>query len=310
MANLLLGVSGSIAAYKAADLASKLSQAGHEVHVVMSSAARQLVSANTFLNLTGNHVFTDLWDAGGQTQHIALTDQAELALVAPATANTLAKLALGLGDDMLSTTLLALDCPLLVCPAMNTRMWNNPAVQQNLETLRGRGVHVLEPNAGALACGHVGAGRLAEPVEIQAEVERLLAGLGAAEESSEATPAFGDGFGDVFGEGDAPLLPRLLGAWRVEEGGTCTGAHALGSFLRLTLSLGAAESAELTLGYDPEGATYMLQQLGPGPVTRACLGQRDEDDDELSFGDVCLTPTPDGSGWDLEIDGALLRLRR
>lgn len=175
MATILLCVTGSIAAYKAADLASKLKQAGHDVTAIMTEAAQQLVTPNTFLNLTGNRVYTDLWDPQGQTEHIALTDRADLVIVAPATANTLAKIAHGLADDMVSTTLLAVASPVLVCPAMNTRMWRHPTVQQNLDAVRTLpGYHVLEPAAGNLACGHVGPGRLPETPEILAAVERLL----------------------------------------------------------------------------------------------------------------------------------------
>jgi predicted enzyme related to lactoylglutathione lyase/3-polyprenyl-4-hydroxybenzoate decarboxylase len=177
VATILLGVTGSIAAYKAADLASKLAQAGHDVTAIMTHAATQLVSPNTFLNLTGNRVYTDLWDPHGQTEHIALTDRAELVVLAPATANALAKMAHGLADDMLHTTLLAVRCPVLICPAMNTRMWENPVVQGNLQRIRELDrFHVMEPGAGNLACGHTGAGRLPEPAEIAARVEALLAG--------------------------------------------------------------------------------------------------------------------------------------
>jgi hypothetical protein len=194
MSTILLCVSGSIAAYKAADLASKLKQAGHDVTALMTEAACQLVSPNTFLNLTGNRVYTDLWDPQGQTEHIALTDRADLVVVAPATANTLAKLAHGLADDMVSTTLLAAPGPLLVCPAMNTRMWNNPAVQRNLALVRELGHRVLEPGAGNLACGHVGPGRLPETPELLAAIEALLAERGArprTERPPEPRPALG-----------------------------------------------------------------------------------------------------------------------
>ncbi|RMG08658.1 MAG: phosphopantothenoylcysteine decarboxylase [Planctomycetota bacterium] len=174
MATILLCVTGSIAAYKAADLASKLTQAGHEVTAVLSEAATRLVGPATFQNLTGQRVFVDLWEPEGQTQHIALTDAADLVVVAPATANIIAKMAHGLADEVVSTTLLAVRCPVLVCPAMNTRMWEHPAVRRNVAQLREDGRHVLEPPAGALACGHVGRGRLAEPEDILAAVERLL----------------------------------------------------------------------------------------------------------------------------------------
>jgi phosphopantothenoylcysteine decarboxylase/phosphopantothenate--cysteine ligase len=174
MANLLLGVCGSIAAYKAADLASKLTQTGHHVTVLMTEAATKLVHPNTFMNLTGNPVYADVWDPHGQTQHIALTDAADLCVIAPATANTIGKIAHGLGDDMVSTTLLAVRCPVLICPAMNTRMWNNKAVQRNVKILEELGHVILQPGDGNLACGHVGAGRLPEPTVIAAEIEELL----------------------------------------------------------------------------------------------------------------------------------------
>lgn len=210
MATLLLAVTGSIAAYKAADLASKLSQAGHSVHVVMSAAARELVGPSTFLNVTGNPVFTSLWDAESQTRHIQLTDAAELAILAPATANSLAKLALGLADEVVSTTLLALDCPLLICPAMNVRMWRNPTVQRNLATLRSLGHEVLTPGSGHLACGHVGPGRLAEPAEIAAAVESLLASPRSPRPAGSASP------GDASSDDVSPeLLERLAGPWRL-----------------------------------------------------------------------------------------------
>jgi hypothetical protein len=191
MSTVLLCVTGSIAAYKAADLASKLKQAGHDVTAVMTEAAQRLVTPNTFLNLTGNRVYTDLWDPQGQTEHIALTDRADLVIVAPATANTLAKIAHGLADDMVSTTLLAVASPVLVCPAMNTRMWRHPTVQQNLAAVRALpGYQVLEPAAGNLACGHVGPGRLPETPEILAAVERLIAAnLGTAKLTSTAPAA-------------------------------------------------------------------------------------------------------------------------
>lgn len=180
MATILLCVTGSIAAYKAADLCSKLVQAGHAVTAIMTEAATKLVGPATFQHLTGNRVYLDLWDPVGQTEHIALTDKAELVIVAPATANCLAKLAHGLADDMVSTTLLAVACPVLVCPAMNHRMWRNPAVQQNVAKCKALGHHVLEPTAGNLACGHTGPGRLPETPELLAEIEGLLGTHGRA----------------------------------------------------------------------------------------------------------------------------------
>lgn len=174
MATILLGVSGSIAAYKAADLASKLKQAGHDVTAILTRSACELISPHTFLNLTGNRCYTDLWDPAGQTEHIALTDRAELLVIAPATAHTIARLAHGLADDMLTTTALAVRCPVLVVPAMNTRMWEHRTVQRNLVLLAELGHRVLSPGSGNLACGHVGAGRLPEPQEIMVAIDEAL----------------------------------------------------------------------------------------------------------------------------------------
>jgi hypothetical protein len=186
-ARIILGVSGSIAAYKAADLASRLKKRGHHVTAILTKNACELISPNTFLNLTGNRVFTELFDKeNGQTEHIKLTDEAELVVVAPATANTIAKMALGLADDMLSTTLLAVKCPVLVCPAMNTRMWDHSTVRRNLGALRAQGVRILEPDAGALACGHVGPGRLVEPEAIVEAVEAFLREARASEPRRES----------------------------------------------------------------------------------------------------------------------------
>ncbi len=218
MASIVLCVTGSIAAYKAADLASKLKQAGHDVTTVMSEAATKLVAPATFQNLTGRRVYVDLWDPVGQTEHIGLTDRADLVVVAPATANCLAKLAHGLGDDIVSTTLLALAQPALVCPAMNHRMWSNPVVQANLQKVVQLGHHVLAPGAGNLACGHTGPGRLAEPAEILVEVERLLSKSRVPDEGEEPMYAIVGGSdpepaGGLFLElvtYDAPLAGERL----------------------------------------------------------------------------------------------------
>lgn len=143
---------------------------------ILTRSATQLISPHTFLNLTGNRCYTDLWDPAGQTEHIALTDRAELLVIAPATAHTIARIALGLADDMLTTTVLAVRCPLLIVPAMNTRMWENKVVQQNVARLVELGHRVLTPGSGSLACGHVGPGRLPETPEILAAVDEVLHG--------------------------------------------------------------------------------------------------------------------------------------
>ncbi|WNR46573.1 bifunctional phosphopantothenoylcysteine decarboxylase/phosphopantothenate--cysteine ligase CoaBC [Paenibacillus roseipurpureus] len=175
---IVLGVCGGIAAYKAAALTSKLSQAGAVVRVIMTRSAVQFVAPLTFQTLSRHHVFVDTFDEKDPevVSHIHLADSADLVLIAPATANTIGKLALGLGDDMLSTTLLATTAPVWVAPAMNVHMYAHPAVQLNMQTLRSRGVRFIEPGEGQLACGYVGKGRLAEPEEIFAAVEAFFQG--------------------------------------------------------------------------------------------------------------------------------------
>jgi phosphopantothenoylcysteine decarboxylase/phosphopantothenate--cysteine ligase len=173
---IVVAVSGSIAAYKAADLVSKLVQRGAGVTVVMTRAAAQFVGPLTFQALTRRRVMVDPFDLESVVDptHISLTDRAELLVVAPATANLLAKAAAGIADDMPTSLLLAVDCPVLYAPAMNDRMWAHPTVKANLETLKKRGARVVEPESGFLACGSYAKGRLADPAAIVAEVEKLL----------------------------------------------------------------------------------------------------------------------------------------
>jgi phosphopantothenoylcysteine synthetase/decarboxylase len=181
VARILLGVTGSIAAYKAADLCSRLVKAGHEVTAVMTRGATKLVGPLTFATLTARPVLTNLWDREewARVEHIDLADRADLVVVAPATAHFLGKAAHGLGDDMLSTIVLAAASPVLACPAMNPRMWANPLVRENVERLRRAGWRFLEPGEGTVACGHTGQGRMREPAEIHAAVDGILGG-GAA----------------------------------------------------------------------------------------------------------------------------------
>jgi len=173
-------VSGGIAAYKAAELVRALQRQGLEVHVVMTEAACKFIQPLTFASLTGHKVISGLWDDtdsgayDSSIEHIAEAQWAEALVVAPATANILAKFAHGIADDFLTTLYLATQAPVLVAPAMNVNMWEHPATQANLEILRQRGVRVIEPGTGELACGMVGAGRLADPEEIAAAVFRTL----------------------------------------------------------------------------------------------------------------------------------------
>ena len=162
---VLLGVSGGIACYKAAQLASDLVKQHANVHVVMTRNAAEFIAPLTFETLTGNRPVLDTFDRNfpHEVKHISLAEQADLVLIAPATANVLAKLAHGLADDMLTTTVLACRCPKLAAPAMNTAMYENPVTQDNLATLRRYGWEILEPDAGRLACGAYGRGKLPDP---------------------------------------------------------------------------------------------------------------------------------------------------
>ena len=172
--HIILGVTGGIAAYKSAEIVSRLRRLGADVHVIMTRNATEFVAPLTFQTLSGNQVVTDTFQTpeNWQVEHVALAQLADAFLVAPATANMLAKMAWGLADDMLSTTLLATKAPVFVAPAMNTGMWEAAATRENMSRLQARGVKVIGPGTGKLACGDVGAGRMSEPAEI---VEALQA---------------------------------------------------------------------------------------------------------------------------------------
>ena len=173
---ILIGITGGIAAYKACALVSRLKKEGGDVHVMMTENAAHFVDPMTFETLSGNRCVTDTFDRTHQfnVEHVALATDADLFLIAPATANTIAKLACGLADNMLTTTFLAADCPKMVAPAMNTGMYENPVTMRNLNTLREFGIQVIEPDEGYLACGVTGSGRMPEAEELYAYVEREL----------------------------------------------------------------------------------------------------------------------------------------
>ncbi|KAF6620115.1 phosphopantothenoylcysteine decarboxylase/phosphopantothenate--cysteine ligase [Paenibacillus jamilae] len=173
---IILGITGGIAAYKGAALCSKLTQKGADVHVIMTASAKEFITELTLQSLSRNPVYSDTFDEREPSivSHIHLADAADLVLVAPATANIIGKMAHGLADDMLSTTLLATTAPIMVAPAMNVHMYTHPAVMQNMETLVSRGVKMIEPGEGLLACGYVGKGRLEEPETIVQTIERFF----------------------------------------------------------------------------------------------------------------------------------------
>ncbi|MCA9025185.1 MAG: phosphopantothenoylcysteine decarboxylase [Planctomycetaceae bacterium] len=173
---VLLGVSGGIAAYKAADLTSKLMQAGAKVTVVLTPAATKFIGATTFEALTGRRVLLGMFDAHEHFigEHIGQARRADAYVIAPATADMLAKLAHGQADDLVSTLALSVTCPRLVAPAMNNEMWTKPPVQRNVEQLREDGWEIIDPGSGWLSCGSIGPGRMAEPVDIMARIEFAL----------------------------------------------------------------------------------------------------------------------------------------
>lgn len=175
--NILIGVTGGIAAYKVVEVASLLKKSGANVKIMMTKHATEFVSPRTFQEITNNAVSVEMFGdaANFHVAHIGLANFADLILIAPATANFLAKMAHGIADDLLTTTILAFDGKILVAPSMNTKMFENPATQANLSVLKARGVEILDPNAGILACGTVGKGRLPEPTEICAQIEKFFA---------------------------------------------------------------------------------------------------------------------------------------
>ncbi len=174
---IVLGITGSIAAYKGADLASKLTQAGAKVEVILTEAAMKFVSPVTFRSLTGRPVVYNMFELSGEfsVEHVALAEAADVVIVAPATADIIAKIAAGIASDMVCTTVVATRAPIVIAPAMHTGMWENTATQENVRILKSRGVIFVDPGVGHLASGGTGAGRLAEVQEIIAAVNQVLA---------------------------------------------------------------------------------------------------------------------------------------
>jgi phosphopantothenoylcysteine decarboxylase / phosphopantothenate---cysteine ligase len=231
---ILLGVTGGIAAYKSALLARLLVGAGADVQVVMTPAASRFVGPDTFAALTRRPVHSDLFERTEAVLHVRLAHEAELAVVAPATANVLAKLALGLADDLLTSVLLEATCPLLVAPAMHTGMWENPATQRNMTTLAQRGVAIVGPATGPLAAGDEGVGRMAEPEEIARAVAGILgSGPSGGSPSGPAADLSGRRILVTAGPTHEPIDPvRFIGnrssgkmGYRVAGGAAARGAR-------------------------------------------------------------------------------------
>jgi len=171
---IVVGVTGGIAAYKAAELISRLKKAGAQVRVVMTENATKFIPPLTLETLSGNRAYVDQFNREFEIEHIALAKWAELFVVAPATANFIGKMANGIADDLMSTTAMAVTCPVLLAPAMNTNMWKNPATQANMQTLITRGVFTVGPESGKLACGDEDVGRMSEPVAIVQKIEDMM----------------------------------------------------------------------------------------------------------------------------------------
>lgn len=181
--NILVGVTGGIAAYKVIDLIKQFKKDGHEVFVIMTKSASEMISPHLFEKASGNKVLESLFEKNfdykevlknRQVEHIALADKTDVMVIAPATANLVAKLAYGIADDLLTTTVLAMTAPIIICPSMNVNMWNNPVVQENLNKLKRIGYQIIQPTSGMLACGYEGVGRLEEIDKIRLEVNRQV----------------------------------------------------------------------------------------------------------------------------------------
>lgn len=183
--NVVFGVTGGIAVYKALDVISRLRKLNASVNVIMTKAAAEFVSPLSFQSLSQNYVVTDMFDEPKtwDVEHISLAQKADLFVIAPATANIIGKIVSGIADDMLSTTVMATKAPVLIAPAMNTNMYNNPIVQKNIETLREMGYKFVEPASGRLACGDYGVGKLASPEDIAGEIVNLLTNANASVKS-------------------------------------------------------------------------------------------------------------------------------
>ena len=259
---IALGVCGGIAAYKVADLASKLAQAGARVDCILTESAVRFVTPLTFASVTGHKAFTDadLWDTATHVPHIGLGTQADLVVIAPATANTLAKLAQGLADNLLTVTALAARCPVLVVPAMDAGMWEHPATQANIATLRERNVIIVGPERGRMASGFVGLGRMTEPGDILSHIRLALGRNG---------PLAGRRIIVTAGGTQEPLDPvRYVGNRSSGKQGFALAQAALDQGASVTLIAGATANLPA-----PIGATHvdvMTAAQMQDAVTDAC----------------------------------------
>ena len=299
---VLLGITGGVAAYKSAHLARLLTAAGAEVTVVMTESATRFVGPDTFAALTGRPVHTSLWERPGEVLHIRLAHEADLAIVAPATANLLAKLAHGLADDLLTSTLLEYAGPLVIAPAMHTGMWEHPATRGNVETLEGRGITFVGPVEGALAHGDSGVGRFAEPEIIAAEALAVLDGAAAGSMIGRTVVV-------TAGPTYEPIDPvRFIGNHSSGKMGVAVAAEAVrrGATVHLILGPGtvappagaqvvrittAEQMREAVMRYaDDADAIVMAAAVADFRPKDAATGKLKKDD---GTPEVTLEPTPD-----------------
>jgi len=269
-ARVLLGVSGGIAAYKAAELARELRRTGAEVQPLLTAAAEQMVSRATFAALTGRRVPASVWDDPAAVEHVALARWGQVLVVAPATAHTLARLAVGLADDLLTNVALAFDGPVVVAPAMHTEMWEHPATRANLATLTERGVRVVPPASGPLTSGDVGPGRLAE-------LDDLVAGVGAALAPDRSVDPPGSGLAGArllvsLGGTREPLDPvRYLGNRSSGRMGAAIAAEAVARGAQVT-----AVAAATTV--DPPAGARLVRVETAQQLYDAVLAAADDQD--------------------------------
>ena len=259
---IVLGVCGGIAAYKAADLASKLTQAGAQVDCILTESAARFVTPLTFASLTGRKAFTDadLWDTSAHVPHVALGTQADLVVIAPATANTLAKLAHGLADNLVTVTTLAARCPILVAPAMDAGMWEHPATQANIAALRERNVLLAGPERGRMASGLIGLGRMAEPGDLLGHIRLALGRSG---------PLAGQRVVVTAGGTQEPLDPvRYIGNRSSGKQGFALAQAALDRGASVTLVAGATASLPTPIG--AARADVMTAAQMQDAVLKAC----------------------------------------
>ncbi|MDO8333365.1 MAG: bifunctional phosphopantothenoylcysteine decarboxylase/phosphopantothenate--cysteine ligase CoaBC [Nitrosomonas sp.] len=259
---LLLGVTGGIAAYKAAELARLLTQAGMDVQPVMTQSACQFIGPITFQSLTGNSVYTDLWEANAinNMAHINLSRNVDAILVAPASADFMAKLAHGMADDLLTTLCLARDCPLMLAPAMNRQMWENPATQRNLSILRQDGVNIIGPASGEQACGEVGMGRMLEACELMEAVQAffqsgilqgqtVLVTAGPTFEAIDAVRGITNSSSGKMGYAIAQAAVEAGAQVILVSGPTCLTPPAVDKFIRVVSAVDMLNAVQAEIAY-------------------------------------------------------------